>query len=122
MTPGAATCTDRLAAVAEVPEITVDALASALAGGAVLVDVRQPDEYVEGHVADARLIPLGDLPARAGEIPAVEPVYLICRSGARSHRAAEFLQSSGVHAVNVAGGMLAWADGGHPVVTGPSYS
>ena len=87
--------------------------------GAVLVDVRQPDEYVEGHVADARLIPLGELPARAGEIPSVDPIYLICRSGA-ADRAAEYLQLSGVQAVNVVGGMLAWADGGHPVVTGPS--
>jgi rhodanese-related sulfurtransferase len=108
--------------VADVPEITADELASALVGGAVLVDVRQPDEYVEGHVADARLIPLGDLSVRARELPKAEPVYLICRSGVRSHRAAEFLQLSGVQAVNVAGGMLAWADGGHPVVTGPSPS
>lgn len=99
-----------------VPEIDVSELASRLPG-ATLIDVREPDEYEEGHVAGARLIPLGQVPDRLDEIPTTE-VLLICRSGARSMRAAQFLVARGHSAVNVAGGTLAWIDAGRPVVTG----
>ena len=73
-----------------VPEISVDELAAA-AAGAFLLDVRQPDEYVEAHVPGALLVPLDEVPARAGELPADTEILVICRSGARSHRAAEYL-------------------------------
>jgi rhodanese-related sulfurtransferase len=105
--------------VTVVPEISVDELAAHLAAGAPVLDVREPDEYAAGHVPGARLVPLGDIPARAAEVPTDVTVYMICRSGARSHRAAEFLRTVGVDAVNVAGGTLAWADAGRPVAAGP---
>ena len=100
------------------PEISVDDLAARLETGAVLIDVREPDEYVDGHVPSARLIPLAEVPERLAEVPADHTVHVVCRSGGRSLRAAEFLASRGVDAVNVTGGTLAWIESGREVVTG----
>jgi rhodanese-related sulfurtransferase len=100
------------------PEIDVEALADLHAAGATVVDVREPDEYEEGHVAGAILIPLGEVPDRFAEIPSGGSVYVICRSGARSMRASEFLIEQQIDATNIAGGTLAWIDSGRPVVTG----
>jgi rhodanese-related sulfurtransferase len=101
-----------------VPEIDVDALAELHAVGATIVDVREPDEYVEAHVPGVILMPLGEVTERFEEIPADGPVFVICRSGARSMRAAQFLVSQGLDASNVVGGTLAWIDSGRPVLTG----
>jgi rhodanese-related sulfurtransferase len=101
-----------------VPEVTVAEAANGQAGGAVLVDVREPDEYVEVHAVGAQLIPLGEVVDRLDEVPRDGTVYVICRSGARSARAAEFYRANGVDAVNVAGGTLAWVDAGLPVAEG----
>jgi rhodanese-related sulfurtransferase len=99
-----------------VPEISVDELAERLAGGQFLLDVRQPDEYVSGHVPGAVLIPLTEVPASVDQLRAHGPVLVICRSGARSLTAAEFLIGTGLDAVNVAGGTLAWMESGRDVV------
>jgi rhodanese-related sulfurtransferase len=106
-------------ALVEVPEIDVDELASRREAGAVVIDVREVDEYEDGHVPGARLIPLGDVPDRIAEVPHDEPVLVICRSGARSQRAAEYMISQGIDATNIVGGTLAWMDAGQPVVEGP---
>lgn len=101
------------------PEISVDELAARIAaGGAVVFDVRNPDEYEAGHVAVATLVPLPEVPGRADEFPTDGEVLVICRSGARSGQAVEFLRARGVDAVNVAGGTMAWIAAGHPVETG----
>ena len=105
-----------------VPEIDVEALAELHAAGATIVDVREPDEYDEAHVPGVQLIPLGEVPERFEEIPSEGTIYVICRSGARSARAAEFLIGQGLEAVNVAGGTLAWIDSGRPVDTGGEAS
>jgi rhodanese-related sulfurtransferase len=107
----------RVAAV-EVPQIGVDELERRREGTFVL-DVRQPDEYEGGHVPGARLIPLAEIPDRVGELPSGEPLLVICRTGGRSQRAAEFLQARGIEATNVAGGTRAWIEAGGAVVTGP---
>jgi rhodanese-related sulfurtransferase len=99
-------------------ETDVRALAAARADGAVVIDVREPGEYEAGHVPGARLIPLGELPARAGELPRSRRVYVICASGNRSAPAAEWLARAGWNAVSVAGGTSAWQRAGNPVVTG----
>jgi rhodanese-related sulfurtransferase len=104
----------------EVPEIDVAELAGLRGSGATIIDVRQPDEYEEFHVPGARLIPLDELAERVDEIPEVERVYVICRTGGRSAKAVEFLNRSGFDAVNVAGGSLAWVEAGQPVATGNS--
>ncbi|MGD9995841.1 MAG: rhodanese-like domain-containing protein [Ilumatobacteraceae bacterium] len=99
-------------------EVGADELEAALAGGARLVDVREIGEYVAGHVPEALLVPLGEVPDRVDELRGEGPAYVICRSGARSMRACEFLATRGIEAINVAGGTLAWIDSGRDVVEG----
>ncbi|HET6563235.1 MAG TPA: rhodanese-like domain-containing protein [Marmoricola sp.] len=93
-------------------EVDVEGLESALADGAVLVDVRQPQEYAEAHVPGAVLVPMQELVSRIGELDKEQPVYLICRVGSRSAAVAEFLVAQGYDAVNVAGGTADWVRSG----------
>lgn len=90
--------------------------ASAVPADGWLLDVRESDEWVAGHAPSARHIPLGELSTRSAEIPTDQTVYVICRSGHRSDRAAQALNASGWQAVNVAGGMQEWAAAGRPMV------
>jgi rhodanese-related sulfurtransferase len=101
-----------------VSEVTVDELEAALQSGAPLIDVREPHEYVDGHVPDAVLVPLASVPAALDLISVDTRTYVICRSGARSYRACEFLIDQGLDVVNVAGGTLAWITSGRDVVVG----
>ena len=100
------------------PYQTVSAAqAAALAdGGAILLDVREPHEWQAGHAPRARHIPLGQLSRRAAELPERRAVVTVCRSGARSARAAAMLARDGREVANLAGGMRAWARAGLPVV------
>lgn len=84
--------------------------------GAILLDVREPNEWAAGHASGARHIPLGQLGQRQRELPAGRPVITVCRSGARSSRAASLLAGQDREVFNVRGGMRAWAAGGMPVV------
>ncbi len=106
----------------QAPEVGFDELASSLGSGAPLIDVRNPDEYEEMHVPGAVLLPLPELPQRAGEVPRDERVYVICGTGARSLAAAEALNNAGWDAVSVAGGTKGWAAEGRPVLAGPAPS
>jgi molybdopterin-guanine dinucleotide biosynthesis protein A/rhodanese-related sulfurtransferase len=110
--------TPNLEVLVEVSEIDVDTLAERQGAGSVIIDVRMPDEYVEGHVAGARLIPLPEVPDRLAEVPTDQPVLVICKSGGRSLRATEFYVAQGIDATNVAGGTMAWIESGRAVVTG----
>jgi glyoxylase-like metal-dependent hydrolase (beta-lactamase superfamily II)/rhodanese-related sulfurtransferase len=96
-------------------DITPHALTEVLAQVQVL-DVREPGEFAQGlgHIQGALLVPLGDLEARLAEVSAQRPVVTVCRSGARSARAAAMLVKAGfVDVANLAGGMLRWrAEGG----------
>lgn len=85
-------------------------------GGAVLLDVRERAEFHAGHAPRARHVPLGQLSSRLDSLPAGRPVVTVCRSGARSARAARMLASSGFEVANLAGGMNAWARAGKTVV------
>ena len=80
-----------------------------------LVDVRENDEWAAGHAPGAAHIPLGELSARYTEIPQDFPVYVICRSGARSNQAAHALAGAGWQAINVSDGMRGWAAAGRPM-------
>ena len=102
----------------DVPEIDVDDLAQRREAGQVVLDVRNPDEYEEAHVPGVVLIPLGELVERVDEVPTDGPLPVICRSGARSMQAAEYLRGQGIDAMNVVGGTLAWIDAGFPVEEG----
>ena len=97
------------------PEVDVEVLRREMDGGAFVLDVRQPDEFAEGHVPGAVLIPLDQLEARVAEVPEDGPIYVVCRSGARSALAAGALRQAGYDATNVAGGTLAWVEAGFPV-------
>jgi glyoxylase-like metal-dependent hydrolase (beta-lactamase superfamily II)/rhodanese-related sulfurtransferase len=81
-----------------------------------VVDVREPEEYGHGlgHIDGARLVPLGQLEARLDELPRERPIVTVCRSGARSARAAAMLARAGFAQVaSLRGGMLRWrAEGG----------
>lgn len=99
-------------------EVDVPDVESAISSGThTVLDVRELDEWQDGHIAEAVHIPLGDLAARAGELPAGKPVYTICRSGKRSITAIGILESAGVRdAKSMAGGMIAWHEAGKPMV------
>lgn len=84
--------------------------------GAVLLDVREPDEWAAGHAPEARHLPLGRLAAEYQDLPRDAPVLCLCRSGGRSQQAAAALRNAGYDARNVAGGMQAWLADGLPVV------
>jgi rhodanese-related sulfurtransferase len=91
--------------------------AASVPDGAWLLDVREDDEWAAGHAPDARHIPLGELSARAAEVPQDQAVYVICRSGVRSARAAQALAAAGWQTINVAGGMQDWAAAGRLMTT-----
>lgn len=83
-----------------------------------VVDVRQPEEYVGelGHIEGAELVPLGTLMDECEDWDHAQPLLLVCRSGARSHRACLALQDEGFeHVTNMVGGMIAWNRAGLPV-------
>ncbi len=103
-----------------VPEISVNELANKLLNGAFLIDVRELDEWLTERVPEVPLIPLGEITDRLKEFPKEREVFIICRSGARSATACQFLRSNDVNAINVAGGTLAWIASGEAVVSGPS--
>lgn len=85
-------------------------------GAAVLLDVREPSEWNAGHAPGAVHLPLSALADGAPPAaPAGPPVVVICRSGRRSRQAARLLADRGVPAVDVTGGMAAWAAAGFPV-------
>lgn len=84
----------------------------------LVLDVRQPDEYREGHVRGSVLIPLDQVALRSGELPRDRPIAVICRSGNRSGVATAMLHRAGFDAHNVAGGILRWQREGLPVERG----
>jgi rhodanese-related sulfurtransferase len=84
---------------------------------AVLLDVREPDEWQAGHIDGALHIPLAQLPIRIAEIPEGGDLVVVCRSGARSARAVGWLVDHGYPAVNLDGGMGAWAAAGREMVS-----
>ncbi len=84
---------------------------------AVVLDVRTPKEYSDGHLPNARNIPAAELDKRMGELPASKPVLICCASGARSGRAAGILRKAGRKDIfNLDGGLQAWRQAGLPVV------
>ncbi len=99
-------------------EITVDQLVIERERGATVIDVREVDEYIDAHVPGVRLVPLGTLPDELDALPHDERLFIICRSGARSLRAADFLLANGFDAVSVAGGTTAWVQRGLDYETG----
>ncbi len=103
-----------------VPTIDVDEALAAGAGAgdgeSFMLDVREHQEWMAGHVAHAVHVPMGEVVERVGELPRDRRIVCICRSGNRSGRVAAWLVQQGYDAVNLAGGALQWASLGHPLV------
>lgn len=88
----------------------------------VLVDVRSPEEFSEGHVAGSLNLPLGDLERRVDELARwkANEVWVICRSGRRSAAAASILGARGFQVADVGGGVEGWRSAGFNLKVGVS--
>jgi len=88
---------------------------------AVLLDVREDDEWAAGHVEGSHHVPMADVPARLDEISTLAEgagqLVVVCRSGSRSARVVAWLARNGVDAVNLDGGLGGWASAGRPMVS-----
>jgi rhodanese-related sulfurtransferase len=100
-----------------VPEVSPEEARALVTAGALLLDVREADEWAAGHAPEATLAPLASVPDRAATLPRDRVIVAVCRSGARSGRATEYLRAQGLDVVNLGGGMKAWAAAGYPVET-----
>ncbi|MEU8618233.1 rhodanese-like domain-containing protein [Streptomyces sp. NPDC048623] len=102
--------------------------AASVPAGALLLDVREDDEWAAGHVEGALHVPMSGFVARFGEVTAAMAeagqAFVVCRVGGRSAQVTQYLVGQGFDAVNVDGGMLAWEGAGRPMVTddgSPAY-
>jgi len=104
----------------EIPSVQVDEVPGAFdtgrPEGAILLDVREDDEWQQGHAPGAVHIPMADVPARTDELDYDAEVYVICRQGGRSIEVVKYLTHIGYEAVHVSGGMVAWQRTGRPLV------
>ncbi len=91
-----------------VREVSANEAIELLDDDAVLIDVRQANEWEAGHAPMATHIPLAELPDVLDDLPRDRLIICTCRSGGRSLRAATYLQENGFDVANLSGGMLAW--------------
>jgi rhodanese-related sulfurtransferase len=98
-----------------IPTVSVDALPD----DAVLLDVREDEEWAAGRIAGAVHVPMYQVPARVAYEPEPirpdTPIVVICKMGGRSAQVTAWLRQHGYDAMNLAGGMLAWAGAGRPM-------
>lgn len=118
-TPAASSPAAPVAADAQRDSISVAELQQRMQSGdakPLLVDVREPSEFAEGHIAEAQLVPLGTVEAGLANVPKDKEIVLVCRSGRRSGEAqARLAQRGYTNVTNVEGGMLAWENAQLPV-------
>ncbi len=99
-----------------VPAVDVRGALVLLDDDALLIDVREQNEWDAGHAPHAVHIPMARLSAETSVLTTQRPVVIVCRSGRRSAAAVLALRTAGIHALNLTGGMQAWRDAGAPVV------
>jgi rhodanese-related sulfurtransferase len=87
-----------------------------MGSGAVLVDVREDDEWAAGHARGATHLPMSRLSRQPDDLPRDRLIICVCHIGARSAAVADWLADAGWDAVNLTGGMEAWLAAGLPVV------
>jgi len=102
-------------AVPMIRQMTIDDLAGAVDDGQVIVDVREPAEYAQGHVPSAVNIPLSFIVDRCTELDRDKPVYLVCGGKNRAMEAAGALDQGGYEARPIDGGTRGWIDSGRAV-------
>jgi rhodanese-related sulfurtransferase len=102
-----------------IPALDPAELVEAAAGGALILDVREPEEWDAGHLADSLHVPMHAVPAWLDSRAADDnrDVVVVCRSGHRSAHVTAWLVEQGVPAANLDGGLLAWAVEHRPLVT-----
>ena len=108
--------TDGTVSVTAVPEAGPRAAKALIEAGALMLDVREPAEWQDGHAPQASLLPMGQVLDHRGKLPLDRRIVVVCRSGGRSAAVTESLRAWGLDAVNLSGGMCAWAAAGLPVV------
>lgn len=74
----------------------------------LVLDVRELDEWVYGHIPQAKHIPLMELPERMNELDRKQEIVVVCHSGGRSYQACQYLAHHGYNVINMLGGMSAW--------------
>lgn len=121
MTSSIVACQSSVPGVTTMPkEVSLTEALRLRNAGAFILDVRQPEEWHEYHVPGSTLIPLGELEARAKELPRDKQIVVVCRSGNRSATGRDILLRAGFGSVtSLAGGLSQWKAAGHPTVTGP---
>ncbi|MEO8451853.1 MAG: molybdopterin-synthase adenylyltransferase MoeB [Gemmatimonadota bacterium] len=92
------------------PAITVEELAGVRSADLLVLDVREPWEWELVRIEGSRLLPLGDLPARLGELPRNGEIVTVCHHGLRSQAAQSLLAEAGFKARSLTGGIDAWAE------------
>jgi rhodanese-related sulfurtransferase len=102
--------------VSQTPTVAISGVPDPLPDGLAVLDVREPVEWTHGHIDGALHIPLMDLPSRLAEVSGGQTL-VVCKVGARSARAAEFLIEQGFDAVNLDGGLLDWSAAGRTLVS-----
>ena len=101
-------------------DVSVAQAAALRDAGAMVIDVREPSEWVAGHIQGATLIPLGQLASRLAEVPTGRSIVVVCHTGNRSAQGRDILRAAGyLTSTSMTGGMAAWAGAGQPIVTGP---
>ena len=103
--------------VGATPQVSARAAQALVEAGALLLDVREPDEWRTGHAPGATLMPMASVRDRHGDLPRDRRVVVMCRSGGRSAAVTDSLLAAGFDAVNLAGGICAWSAAGLPVTT-----
>jgi DMSO/TMAO reductase YedYZ molybdopterin-dependent catalytic subunit/glyoxylase-like metal-dependent hydrolase (beta-lactamase superfamily II) len=106
---------DAASDVGATPQVGARAAKALVDAGALLLDVREPDEWRAQHAPTAMLVPMGTVRTRLPELPRDRKVVVVCRSGGRSAAVTDALRAWGFDAVNLSGGMCAWASAGLPV-------
>jgi rhodanese-related sulfurtransferase len=102
--------------VLNIPAVAVSGVPDPLPEGLAVLDVREPVEWVHGHIDGALHIPMSELPGRLDELPD-EQTLVVCKVGSRSARVVGWLTQQGRDAVNLDGGMLDWQAAGRPMVS-----
>lgn len=99
-----------------IPTVTIADVPHPLPEHVSVLDVREQVEWQHGHIDGATHIPLSELPGRVHEVPE-GPTVVVCKVGGRSAQAVAYLSAGGHDVVNLAGGMVDWADAGRPMVS-----
>ncbi|MBY9082331.1 rhodanese-like domain-containing protein [Paenibacillus sp. HN-1] len=97
--------------MSEIPQISAEDLRQRIQAGEdlILIDVREDEEVALGMIPGALHIPMGEIPYRTSDIPEENEVIFICRSGSRSQRVCQYLETQGHKGVvNLSGGMIEW--------------